>query len=69
VLKSLGPNNRNVNLITRLKQFTTISGVAKITQLMFHTKGRFRRGARGAEAPPLQVYSTPVQSFAGTAGK
>jgi len=31
-------------------------------------KGGFRGGARGAEAPPLQVYSTPVQSFAG-AGK
>jgi len=29
-------------------------------------KGGFRGGARGAEAPPLQVYSTPVQSFAGT---
>jgi len=27
-------------------------------------KGGFRGGARGAEAPPLQVYSTPVQSFA-----
>ena len=26
--------------------------------------GKFRGGARGAEAPPLQVYSTPVQSFA-----
>ena len=32
-------------------------------------KGGFRGGARGAEAPPpppLQVYSTPVQNFAGT---
>ena len=29
-------------------------------------KGGFRGGARGASAPPLQVYSTPVQSFAGT---
>ena len=27
-------------------------------------KGRFRGGARSAETPPLQVYSTPVQSFA-----
>jgi len=26
-------------------------------------KGGFRGGARGAEAPPLQVYSTPVQSW------
>ena len=33
---------------------------------MLYSKGGFRGGARGAEAPPLQVYSTPVQSFAGT---
>ena len=33
---------------------------------MVTPKGGFRGGARGAEAPPLQVYSTPVQSFAGT---
>jgi len=29
--------------------------------LVFLCKGGFRGGARGAEAPPLQVHSTPVQ--------
>ena len=40
-------------------------GHQMFVHVLIHSfKGGFRGGAMGAEAPPLQVYSTPVQSFA-----
>ena len=53
-------------MLTQILIFTIhITGVhPEFFKASFQARADLGGGARGAEAPPLQVYSTPVQSFA-----